>query len=353
MSLAVAMRQMLSNGRLPSPKLLLLIPCLLMLYVLLPDRPRVSSKHRASSISNYGLVDKMLPTSRHAIATFLSGGEDSSVTAESFSSDAYFIATRTLVYQLLHAPDTRNNASYASNIDVVVLVAPEVPAENRQQLSREGATVIEAQSVALPSWIKTSMTRWKDQFLKLRLLQETQYNRFLFIDADSVLTAPIDGIFAEDEAVEPAATMQRLSKADERLPDQYVFAARSNNEFTGERDHPFPPKSTKLFSAGFWVAAPSQELFSYLMSIMDHEGRFDPFTMEQSLLNYAFRLDGPMPWRELHYKWSATWPNLKDLAGGVVSLHEKFWHTGPDELRDLWTRRKDEMEKFWSEKKTT
>lgn len=74
--------------------------------------------------------------------------------------------------------------------------------------------------------------------------------------------------------------------------------------------------------------------------------RFDPFTMEQSLLNYVFRRDGMMPWRELHWKWSATWPNEKDVEMEVVTLHEKLWKTGPQPLRDMWNRRKGEMLNF-------
>ncbi|KAG5922195.1 hypothetical protein E4U53_003722 [Claviceps sorghi] len=340
------MLQRLWPGRLLSPKLLMLIPCLLILYVMQHGGPV-----KPLSDSSYSLVGKTVSTSRLAIATFVSAGEGSSVTAESFSSNPYFIATRTLVYQLVHSPDTRINGSSFSNIDVVVLVTPEVPNEARQQLTREGAVVIEAEHIPLPSWIKTSVTRWKDQFLKLRLIQQTQYNRVLFIDADTVLTGRIDSIFAEPEVVSPATTAQELSKPDEVIPSQHVFAARSNNEFSGERDHPFPPPKTKFFSGGFWLVAPDQNLYSYLMSVTDHPGRFDSHTMEQSLLNYAFRLDGPMPWRELHHKWSATWPNHRDLAGGVVSLHEKFWDTGPEELQKVWRGRKEEMERFWSQQK--
>jgi alpha-N-acetylglucosamine transferase len=70
--------------------------------------------------------------------------------------------------------------------------------------------------------------------------------------------------------------------------------------------------------------------------------------MEQSLLNYAFRRGGPMPWRELHYKWSATWPSEKDVEGNVVSLHEKFWSTGPEELQEMWTQQKENMEAYFA-----
>lgn len=126
-----------------------------------------------------------------------------------------------------------------------------------------------------------------------------------------------------------------------------VFGARSDNALTGERDHPYPPALTNVFSAGFWMAAPSREMFNYLLSVMQHWNRFDPHTMEQSLLNYAFRRDGPMPWFELEPKWSATWPNQKDLKAGVATLHEKWWAVGPEDLRAKWEEAKRQMEEFF------
>jgi hypothetical protein len=76
---------------------------------------------------------------------------------------------------------------------------------------------------------------------------------------------------------------------------------------------------------------------------MSHFRRFDPFAMEQSLLNYVYRCDGPVPSRELSWKWSATWPTEKDAQMGVASLHEKFWDRGPQPLREIWDKRKREM----------
>ena len=69
--------------------------------------------------------------------------------------------------------------------------------------------------------------------------------------------------------------------------------------------------------------------------------------MEQSLLDHAFRRRDAMPWGELDYKWSATWPNLKDWEGNVVALYEKLWSAGPDELKALWWDFKNKMELYY------
>ncbi|KAH7369418.1 nucleotide-diphospho-sugar transferase [Plectosphaerella cucumerina] len=300
---------------------------------------------------SYGLVlaANSPSTSRFAYATFLSG--DADVAAQ---NDDYFRAARLLTYQLLHAAETRTKAA----IPLVVLVTSGVPQWKRDRLSRDGATVVEAEDVPLSWWIGTGVTRWKDQFTKLRLLEMTQFDRILFIDADTLLTRSLDGVFEEPSVRDPSRTMfeerPRQVRWDEaRLPASYVFAARSDNQLLGERAHVFPPGHTDVFTAGFWVAAPSRELYRYLMSVMSHWRRFDPHTMEQSLLNYAFRRAGAMPWTELDASWSATWPNEGDLAAGVATLHEKFWKTGPPKLRELYATRRAESEAFFAERDKT
>jgi alpha-N-acetylglucosamine transferase len=289
---------------------------------------------------------------RHAIATFLTGNSKEPESAKS-AEDYYTIAARILTYQLLHANETRCSDS---SIPFLVLVTSTVSNETRSQLESDGATVVPVQDIPLRWWIKTGVTRWADQFTKLRLFEMVEYDRILFIDADTLITRPIDGIFNEPNILTPYKSLlnrKNTIKSDEDnlLPGEYVFAARSDNAYTGERDHPFPPLPTTIFSAGFWLAAPSREMFSYLLSVMTHYRRFDPHTMEQSLLNYAFRREASMPWIELDYRWSATWPNSKDVDGKVASLHEKFWSTGPEDIRNKWEDVRKAMEVYYEETK--
>jgi alpha-N-acetylglucosamine transferase len=70
--------------------------------------------------------------------------------------------------------------------------------------------------------------------------------------------------------------------------------------------------------------------------------------MEQSLLNYALRREGAMPWVELDYRWNANFVNMKDYEGGVAALHEKLWKKGPDRLRELWKDWREIMEEHYS-----
>lgn len=292
---------------------------------------------------SYGALTSITPASNVAFATFLSGDEK-----KANKEDNYFRAARLLTYQLLHDPETRSKTA----IPFIVLVTKDIPQWKREQLTRDGATVVEAEDVPLSWWIRTGVTRWKDQFTKLRLLEMTEYDRILFIDADTLVTKPLDDIFDEPGVRAPPKTMfdersREVRRDEAELPANYVFAARSDNQFLGERAHSYPPGHTSFFTAGFWVAAPSRELYHYLVSVMSHWRRFDPHTMEQSLLNYAFRPGGAMPWTELDAKWSATWPNEADHEAGVASLHEKFWKTGPQSLRDLYMDKRKEAERFF------
>jgi alpha-N-acetylglucosamine transferase len=315
-----------------------LIAILTLTYLYLFSRPHYTQ------IPNYAPLRKAHSSSKVAIATFLSGGENPSGPIE---DDFYYQAARTLTYQLLHDPETR---SKRADIPFLVLCTQKVAISKLKRLELDGATVEVVADVPLPHWISTGVTRWKDQFTKLRIFEMVDYERILFIDADTLIVEPIDGIFDEVMIQIPMTTLLHRTlevKNDEKpLPSNYTFAARSDNAFSGERDHPFPPPPTERFSAGFWLAAPSKEMFEYLISVMDNWRRFDPHTMEQSLLNYAFRRGGAMPWYELGWEWSATWPSLRDLEGGVRSLHEKWDRTGPEELREKWQKVKSKMEAF-------
>lgn len=316
----------------------------------------------------YGRLPPLDPTSRFAIVTFLGGD------ILQKKEDRYFVACRLLTYQLLHAEETRIRDDARERIDFVVTVTPAVEAWKREQLERDGAKVVEVEDIPLRWWVRTGVARWRDQFTKLRVLLWTQYARVLFVDADTLLLRPIDRIFEDPGSVIPARTDFAHRKGDEAdLPAEYVFLASPDHEFTGKRDHPVPPSeasTTGSLSAGFWLAAPSPELYTYLMSVLSLYRRFDPRTMEQSLLNYAFRRcdaspaareataecpgaarPGPMPWRELDWRWSSTWPSFADVESGVVSLHEKFWKAGPKGLRAVWkgwrARMEDEMGKTY------
>ncbi|KAI7565712.1 hypothetical protein KC317_g6176, partial [Hortaea werneckii] len=101
---------------------------------------------------------------KYAYATFLAG--DSSAIAEDkvLEHDKYFVATRILAYQLLHAPETKSKHDYP----FIVLVTSDVSAEKRERLRKDGAVVWEAPAMDA-GWVKTDVSTWQNVMSKLRL----------------------------------------------------------------------------------------------------------------------------------------------------------------------------------------
>ena len=113
---------------------------------------------------------------RFAYVTFLSGTVDQE---EDLEEDNYFIATRILVWQLLHKRQTR-----ANGIDVIVMVTPSVSTSRHERLRRDGAIVypVDFLHVENDSWVHAAQHRWDDVMTKLRAWEMIQYSRILMLD---------------------------------------------------------------------------------------------------------------------------------------------------------------------------
>lgn len=256
------------------------------------------------------------------------GGPGNDTDAE----DDYFIAARILCYQILHAPATKS----PRGLPMIVMATPDVATENKQRLRDDGATVVEIDFVQEPSvtWLKPGLSRWMNIMSKLRAWQLTDYSRLLMLDGDMLLRRPLDGIFNEPNATvfQTLPEKQVARKSDEGLlPARYLFAG--GPEVHGTQHH-WPPSYEKGdfvhpadFNMGFVMFSPSLELFEHYLSILRIKDRFNSETMEQSLLNYAHRLDGPMPWHNLPPTWNIRHPLEEDIIiGNVASIHDKWWN---------------------------
>ena len=256
--------------------------------------------------------------------------------------DEYFVGTRVLAYQLLHAPNTGTNTS----IPLVVLATKDIPESKLERLRRDGAVVKVVEKIS-ESWMKPGLLRWRDMISKLRMLELIQFEKVLFMDADMYIVDRMDGIFT-DPTTEPLVPKSELAVEDEGpLPNSYIFSAQ---QYMEGRVHPYPPPTGDYFSGGFFLCQPSIAMFNYYLTIAKIQDRFDSNAMEQGLLNYAHRRDGPMPWTEIYYKWTTSWPSMKEYEAGAHSLHEKWWDEkialDPD-LRKLWYIARGEMEGYY------
>lgn len=266
---------------------------------------------------------------RYAFATILTG-EDAT---ETDIKDPYFTAVRLLAYQLLRSPHTKSS----SDIPFLVLVTEEVPQRQRDILSRDGAIVVPVEGFSR-DWIHPKWERWKSVLAKLNLWKLTEYEKITFLDADSVIFEPIDGIFTE------RATMTQITRPSSAalntpgpVPDSYMMAGM--HDLWVEVALPPVPGSEfyakdNYMNAGFFVLAPSEAMFKYYSFLLDQPGLFDPAYPEQNLLNYAHRVDGRMPWQDIGPLWSQKGSSFEHYDPRLKSLHQKWWKTSYDQTFD-------------------
>ena len=275
--------------------------------------------------------------SKNAFVLFLgdySNGED-----HADEDDQYYIGTRVVLYQLLHAPVTRTNTS----IPVVILATEDVTPHRIARLRKDGADVRIVEKVKVPGMGEGG--RWQDVMTKLRVFELEEFDKVVLMDSDMLIINRMDGIF-DDPATDLAVPKADLAPSDEGpLPSSYMLSAQTIND---ERVHNYPPDPANYyFSGGFFVCHPSAEIFKYYMKILTIPNRFPTELNEQDMLNYAHRRDGPMPWTDFHYTWTTTWPSMREYRKGAHSLHEKWWSDMPDldpVLKEKWRQAKWEME---------
>lgn len=288
-------------------------------------------------------------TSKYAFATLLVSDASRPDDQENLR-DQYFIATRLLGYQILHALETRSE-----NIPFIVLVTTGVSQGKRERLLRDGAIVVAVESIETPSWFEALPRNWEEVLDKLHIWEFTQFDRICFLDSDTVLNRPLDGIF-QDPAVALHKTLNhpdKLKPDEGPLPASYVFAGQPEMK----EEHHYPPSDEKhdypnknYLNAGFFVVQPSLEILEHYFRIMAIPNRFRSEFPEQNLFNYAHRREeegGSMPWRSVDTAWNIHSPTLADLKGGVASLHEKWWAPINDELAPYLQSWRWRMEGFY------
>ena len=239
--------------------------------------------------------DNRHPQNPYAVAIFLADYLKGPSDAD--HADWYFMGARTIIYQLIHKPSTK----LTSTISVVVLVTRNVRQSKRRRLEAEGATVIEVKEVQHSFDI--GERRYEHVLTKLRVFDKEvmPYQKVFLMDTDMVITRPIDAIF-EDNSSHPIAVNQSRVDTErdiEILPQTFTFAATPE---PGDKMHPYPfldpQRERSYFNVGCFLFSPSREIFHYYMAILKQPHLFGHGFPEQDL-NYAHRLDGPMPWSRL------------------------------------------------------
>jgi alpha-N-acetylglucosamine transferase len=279
--------------------------------------------------------------------SFLTGSSSD----EDLSHDNYFMATRILGYRLMHDPQTKTQR----HIPFVVLCTQDVSEAKRARLKKDGATVITVEGLyAENRWISKQIQwqGWLEVMAKLRAWELTQYKLILFLDGDTIILKNMDGIFDEPNA-RPRLPMagNDTQEWEGHLIDPYVFATvPETSPF-----HAYPPTAEAdffhgwdYFNAGFFMFAPSRDMFQYYRRVIETENSFDPEYPEQNLLNHAHRQTGMAPWQWVNTTWNLRFPNYGDLECGAASFHDKFWGAQADsKLQPLYDSVRYKMEGFY------
>lgn len=231
---------------------------------------RVVPAHRkGAKVSVATTQQNVLKEHKVAFATFLAGdssaatGDDGKPLADvNDDDDGYFVGTRVLAYQLLHSKSAGTNNS----IPFIVLCTRDVSKRKREKLRKDGATVIIVEKLD-NGWVQGNNPRWADVMTKLRLFQLTEYAKICFIDADMLVTAPLDGVFFDEATLtQSTGAIPDAIQADEaQLPRTYMFATHA--DYWGY-EHPYPPAPDMTYlNCGFFVFTPSRVLFDYYVSL--------------------------------------------------------------------------------------
>ncbi|PNS18514.1 hypothetical protein CAC42_5053 [Sphaceloma murrayae] len=282
---------------------------------------------------------------KHAFATFLVGADKAALNG---TEDRYFIATRLLIYQVLHAKETRTNDK---TTPFIVLVTDRVSEEQRERLRKDGAAVVQVPGVTAP-WLKPLVPGWDDVLTKLRLYEFVDFERIAFLDVDTILAKPIGDIF-DDPAVREQKTLphehQRMRGAIKE-PDSYVFAG--NAEHT--REHHFPPTqdhrdwpNRHYLNAGFFVLKPDPYMLKYYMSVLNTPNSFVSDFPEQNLMNEIHSHGRNMPWLQLNTMYNIHYPTMEDIEAGAKTIHEKYWIGKPGPLRMWMEAKRRQMEGYY------
>ncbi|KAL6713674.1 hypothetical protein ACLMJK_009139 [Lecanora helva] len=309
----------------------------------------ITSKKISTLISSIpASFSKPEKSSEYAFVAFLEGsGDEESEDAEE-EEDGYYTATRVLGYQLLHAPSTRS-----PHIPFLLLTT-NVSSHRRTRLQNDGFTVLPIAPIPDPDWLHTS-SHYHNIMTKLRVFELTNYTKLLYLDSDMLITRPLHGIFADPATtITPILENATTIPGEAPLPTSYMLAAQAQQT---AREHPYPPlQSQTWFCSGFFLFAPSTQLFTYYAALLTSPGKFTPDYPDQNLLNYAHRPEGPMPWTRFNYTWTTTFPTIREYEAGAASLHEKYWleeyrtkELGQDVLGGMWLGVKREMEEFYGE----
>jgi len=227
--------------------------------------------------------------------------------------DPYYIATHQVVYRLLW-----NEESKSHRHPVVVFVAPFVTQEQRMHFRAAGAIVREvAQLPFVPNAATTNQVahRLRDVFSKLEMWNQTDFTRIAYLDSDAFPLVNVDALLGTEISPDQKCKPELLKDEDRAMMSENIC----DYVFTGIRDGVLP-----MMNAGVMVLRPNEAMHNVLVREYHHQENFNNGFVEQALLAYVFREDGPFPPNFISDAWNGD-PQVKDDGRELYILHAKLW----------------------------
>ncbi|KAK4705130.1 hypothetical protein P7C70_g1082, partial [Phenoliferia sp. Uapishka_3] len=181
------------------------------------------------------------------------------------TTDSYLPGALTAIHSLL---DVEGAAPFRPFETVCIITPSTVGHESLQAVEKVFDHVIGVEEIMTQSWTELDLLGRKDlaaSLTKLHLFRLSQYQKVIFIDADTLILRPISPLFD------------------------------SPSPFSAAPDSGWPD----AFNSGFMVATPSEATFDALMDMMAQRGSWDGG--DQGLLNDFFP-----DWNRLSFTYNVT-----------------------------------------------
>ncbi|EPX72719.1 acetylglucosaminyltransferase [Schizosaccharomyces octosporus yFS286] len=290
------------------------------------------------------------------------------LTPSSSDDDPYFNATRVLVHRLKYHPVTK------SKYPIHIMVLRGTDEWKIRRLEADGASILLVDPISpsdmvldLDSMANDITDRFQHMFTKLRIFQQTQFDKLCVVDSDILPLKNIDDIFDTPFQGKPPNPipsdqhryrnpndgmshffLEDFQDYNATIDDFYPYLLAATYD-RGEH-HLIPPEPTGYFNAGLMLIRPSLFHFERLLKIGAYPYKYDHARMmEQSLLNVAFGEHGWFPWTPVDPFYNGVWcspPEYRHLK----TAHGKFWQFDSTEFASIyfaeWYRAYGEMLAF-------
>lgn len=266
----------------------------------------------------------------HTFATLL-------CTRDPSADDIYLLATRALIYHFLWRTESKS-----PNRPFTVFVAPFVPQWKRDILMAEGARVIEIPLIEMtPKVTNFNSERWKDQFTKLNMWNQTQFKKIVYFDSDAFPIHHVDELF--DLTPTQHCNEGLLPPEDRPYTKQicdYIFAGV-----------PILNQPEVGVNGGLLIFSPEVRMHQRLLRMAPQMDSYDSELMEQGLVEWAFGYKSSFPARQLPRKWNGVFPS-GDEEHTLNVIHQKIWNKQYDEeglgwATKMWDQSWEEMSRFY------